>query len=566
MKRLRSNVQLRGAGWSGVLGLIGACACFSWSLATTTTPGVSPSPIQSHVRFSNPFLLPGESPQFPAGGNGAADPNGFTLGDACPGGTIDRQLSALDGIPPYFFSSATAGSVGLNLDVSGHLTGLLTSTGPVADFSATVMDASGASRVGIFELKSQNCGLFHFASDRLASGRVGQDYIAKLDVVGAASAAVQYAVAPGSITLNGAAIPDLESAGFALFTDGTLAGRPLTAGTLAFTATATNNGSRALNHAGTANDQPLMIELLPQSTVTSIMSTRHVSVTGGDPGKDSLQFKALIVTGGFSAKSFTGKPFTLRFGTQIFTTQFGSKADPNFRVSFNNSQGLLQVQLRKQDFSKLLAAAPTGATVRSIVEISLGTVFTSVEVLQLESRSRGGHVQLRFDSAKNTSLGGLFQLSSLQGVNVLGNLFFQANFIISPVGGATISADQATISIGPQFSQTIQLRNNRLPRGIGGINIFALNAKRHTGVLITFAQSPTSVGVSPTATGKTQAFLLRLDLNGASGAFSGVAAEVISPTFNFPIFVPVIIVPVFDDDCFFDDCFDDFSHQLKPRH
>jgi hypothetical protein len=536
-----------------LLGLMCAGLSFTWSLATTTT-GTSPSPVVSGLEISNPFLGAGISPDFPNGGHIGSDLNAFALGDGCSGQAVNRQLSALNGFPPYMWTSTTASALGLALDISGRLTGQLGSAvASTLSFSAMVVDSSGMQRTGTFFFTQQKCNVFHFASDVLPLAAVGQDFITTLDVVDAPAPAVTYAVVPGSITLNGAAIPDLETAGFHLFSDGTFAGRPLNSGTLSFTASATSNGVRAARRDGSAPDQPLTLSISPENTLQSIMATRKLTVTAGNTGKDSLTLKALLVTGGFSAKAFNGKPFTLRIGTQIFTTTFGSNADKNFKTSFNNAQGLLQVQIRNQDFSKLLGAVPSGSRVRTVVQISLGNIFQSVEVLQLETRTQGNRFQLLYDLTRDTSLGGLFQITRLLGVNFEGSLVFQVNFVISPVGGAKLSADTATISIGPVFSQTIQLKNNHLSHPVGGMNVFNINAKRHTGVLLTLPLTPAAVGIFPNATGKAQAFLMRLDLNGASGPFAGTAAEVIGPNFSFPIFIPVIIVPVFDDDCF-DDC------------
>src|SRR5579862_5302046 len=93
-----------------LLSLISAAAAFSFAIATTS-PGDSAAAaraaqaraVGTPLRFTNPFLLAGTDPRFPAGGNTPNDPKGFDLGDALQGQNIRRVISAAGGYQPYNF-------------------------------------------------------------------------------------------------------------------------------------------------------------------------------------------------------------------------------------------------------------------------------------------------------------------------------------------------------------------------------------------------------------------------------------------------------------------------------
>ena len=531
------------------LGVAGAAALFSWALATPASPpgsgnvgggGVQTSPLQ----LSNPFLAAGVTPQFPSGGLIGADGNGFDAGDACPGANVDRCLTALDGIAPYTFTTTTAGSFNLSLNSAGRLTGVMNpAAGPLSYFTASVKDSSGTVRTGSYFLNSQNCSTFHFAQDSLSQARVGEDFITKIDVVGPPGP-VAFAIVPGSVSLNGVAQSSLSFAGFQLFPDGVLAGRPLVSGSIIFTVSAVSNGLHALNRFGASPDASFTLNVMPQTQVQSVMATGHLTIHGGQPGRDWLDLSTYLNAGGFTGRALAGAPLTLRLGSQVFTATLGASArNSNVSANFNSALGLLHVHMRNQDFSKLLqGVAPDNSTQEIVVQLTIGAMVQGVEILECQSRNRSGRFQLMYDLARNRPLGGLFQIVSLQGVNFFGQLAFLVKFIIAPVGGDMVQASQAMVSIGPGFTQTFPLSRGQRFNSAGQIQFFAAPPRTHVGTVLTNALNPSSVGISPTATGLPQPFLMRIDLSGAGAPLSGVSSDIIGPNFSFPIFVPVIII------------------------
>lgn len=529
------------------LGTAGAVAFFSWALATPAVPpgsgnagsaGVQTSPLQ----LSNPFLAAGVSPLFPSGGQIGADGNGFDAGDACPGANVDRCLTALDGIAPYTFSTTTAGSFNLSLNSAGRLTGVMNpAAGPLSYFTASVKDSAGTVRTGSYFLNTQKCSTFHFAQDCLSKARVGEDFINRIDVVDPPGP-VAFEIVPGSISLNGAPQASLSTAGFQLFPDGVLAGRPLVSGSVTFTVSAVSTGLHALNRSGTSPDASFTLNVLPQTQVQSVMATGHLVIHGGHPGHDGLDLSTYLNTGGIAARALVGAPLTLRLGSQVFTATIGaSTRKSNFSATFKDSLGLLHVRMRNQDFSKLLLIADN-STQDIVVQLTIGAILQSVEILECQSRDRSGRFQLTYDLGRNKSLGGLFQLVSLQGENFFGQLAFLVKFIFTPVGGGTVQASQSTLSIGPGFTQTFPLSRSQTFGSAGPIQFFAAPPRTHVGTVLTNALNPASVGISTTATGLPQPFLMRVDLSGAGVPLSGVSSDIIGPNFSFPIFIPVIII------------------------
>ena len=531
------------------LGIAGAAVFFSWALATPASPpdsgnagsaGVQSSPLQ----LSNPFLAAGVSPQFPSGGQIGADGNGFDAGDACSGASVDRSLTALDGIAPYTFTTTTAGSFNLSLNSAGRLTGVMNAAaGPLSYFTASVKDSTGAVRTGSYFLNAPNCSTFHFAQGSVSQARVGEDFITKIDVIDPPGP-VAFAIVPGSVSLNGVPQSSLSAAGFQLFPDGVLAGRPLASGSVTFTASAVSNGAHALNRSGASPDASFTLNVMPQTQVQSVMATGHLAIHGGQPGRDWLDLSTYLNTGGLPARAFAGAPLTLRLGAQVFTATFGARArNPDITANVNNAMGLLHVRMRNQDFSKLLQGPiPDNSTQDIVVQLSLGATVQGVEILECQSRNRAGRFQLTYDLARNRPLGGLFQIVSLQGVNFFGQLAFLVKFIITPVGGEMVQASQSAVSIGPGFTQTFPLSRGQSFNSAGPIQFFAAPPRTHVGTVLTNALNPSSVGISPTATGQPQPFLMRVDLSGAGAPLSGVCSDIIGPNFSFPVFIPVIII------------------------
>jgi len=527
-------------------GIVAALAGFSFALATSDSRSAEfAARAQSRIvgtglRFTNPFLLPGQDSEFPSGGDVANDPDGFDLGDAVFGSQIVRYLTAANGVSPYIFSSPdlSAGS-GLVLDSDGKLTGAVPvgSSSP-AKFTGRVDDTSGLRRTGRFVLNvlAQSAATFRFAHDRLSSAQVGQDYITNIEVLNTGSGTV-FSVASGSITFNGAAVANLEAVGLRLFPDGTIAGRPLNSGTLTFTANATRQGVQALDRSGTRIGQPLTISIAPRNSVQSVLAVNSSTIRLGKPGRDSLAMQLFVNSDGLRQEDFANQEFILRVGNRVFRGALNQRGQINtrfFKATFAALKGSLKLTITREDLSDLFTPVPTSGTHDVVIQLQIGQSFLGTDVIRYNVRARRTNTQLQYRLNKDTPLGGLFQITSLVAADFFEGTAFKARFLIAPVRSSNVSfgtATDATVHIGQGFNQTLRLFNNRgsfPPDGVRRINI---NPRTKIGQIETYplTQSQTGVPPAPQSGGRLQTFLLGLELGTTTQLFFGEASRRIFP-------------------------------------
>ena len=551
---------------SFALGLCFSFAGFSWAIATSpatpdigTPSGKEARAVGSGLQFSNPFLQPGQDPQFPNGGNAGLDPNGYDLGDACLGSQLVRFVSAVGGVHPYNFSVIGAqSSPGLTLDPSGRLSGAL-QAGTPQSFNALVADPAGASRFGYFRLTAKNFspGDFRFEMDRLPLAQVGVDYITNIEACNQDATTV-FSVVPQSVFLNNGQIPNLESTGLTLSKDGNLAGRTLDSGTLTFTARATKGSSIALNRAGTAPDQAFTINIAAQTSVQSVLATTHATLRGDFSGRHAPTFTMTAVINTLNqnaptqnAPAFSGQRFALRLGGQTFETTLnaaGQSGRGKLRVSLFSSATLMQVQIRDSAFLNLLnqSAVADGSHVRLVAEIEIGTAFIGTEIIEFTVRNRHGNFQLSYNLNRDRQVSGLFQISSVTAQDAFaGGTQFRAGFLISNVKGQSNlefgTPQSATVRIGPGFVQNVPLRGGRTVAGSSaGVFSLALNPTQKFGVLTTLPLPQSQTGIQPLfASNNVQTFLMGLDVQTNTLSFSGDASQQIVPVTVVFIFVPL---------------------------
>ena len=492
-----------------------AALCFSWALATpqkepALRAAASPRGAATQLRFSNPFLLSGTDPLFPKGGNVAPDPAGFDLGDAYFGSQIVRFINALGGFQPYMFIGSSS-TPGLNVDSTGLVTGAVPVGGPApATFTAQVYDAAGSMRTGYFRLGTMapGAGGFRFAMDRAPDAQVGVDYITALDTVGSDPVTTFFSVVSGSAQLNGAAIPSLEYAGLTLSDDGTLAGRPLSSGTLSFTARASSGSAVARNRAGTGQDQPLTIQIASLSAVQSVMGTTSATIRGDNlkPGKGSLGLRALLNLDGYTLRDFANGYFGLRFGGAVFATRLnnsGQARSGNLRVSLDAIRGILNVQLRNTDLAAVFnpaALADRGAQT-VVFELEIGSTFRGAEPVEFDVRSSGAAFKMQYKLGNQRQLGGLFQIYKVKAAEAGGGTAYKTNFLASHVKGRSDVTFghglEATVYIGTGFFETVPLRRGSGRFAAPGLRSLKIDARHKTGLLVTHPLTQNETGIPP---------------------------------------------------------------------
>ena len=540
---------------SVLLALALACLGFSFSLATAPDSAsrqtqdnshAAPRTIGSGLRFSNPPLLPGQDSQFPNGGLTNTDPQGFDLGDACFGSQIVRYLTAVGGVEPFSFSALNSTAfVGLSVSSNGIASGTIPATlgTSVAKFSARVDDSAGAFRTGIFRLTAFNSAAtpFRFAQDRVSDGRVGQDYATNLQVLNGDPAKTIFSVVAGSVKLDGAAAPDLGSLGINLFNDGTLAGRPVKSGTITFTARATFNGvNNARNRADTSPDQPLSLLVETPKTMQSVLAAISSTLTlnASRPGHDALSLTAYTNSNGRFVSDYANLPFTLRIGAQTFTVtldKFGQSRKGNLKVFTSAPGGGITISMRNQNFSALFSGITLADKSTRIVpvEIEIGGVYLGTEALEYSVKNRNGHAQLKYMLNRNRQVGGLFQLIGVDAANLSsGTVAYRMTLVAAPAaiaqGGPLTGATQATVSIGPGFTEQLKL--------IKGNNVFftaGVASFRTRGRVIqitTYGLTSAQTGIMLTGqSGKPQNLQLGLQVVTPSETFNGEGSALIFP-------------------------------------
>jgi hypothetical protein len=536
-------------------GVVAALAGFSYALATSLQvesrgagSGVAVRSVGTGLRFSNPFVLGSQAPEFPSGGDFASDPDAFDLGDACFGSQITRHLTALGGVSPYLFTSTTIGSTtstGLALDPTGRVHGAVPSGGPApATFTAKLTDAAGATRTGAFRLNTLSGSSLplRFAHDRLSDAQVGSDYITNIEALNGNTSDTTYSAS--GVTLNGVALSNLEQAGLTLFSDGTLAGRPLDSGTLAFTAQALQGGARALNRAGTAFNQSFSISIAAATRVQSALAATSAGVKGGRPGRDTLNYTALINTDGLRASDFGGESFVFRFAGATFSTTLDSSGQGrsgNLRVKLSGLDGKLTVQLRNQDFSQILPSSSlvNGDEKNLVVQIQIGSNYLGAEAIGFNVKNRRGRFQLGYRLGKDIQLGGLFQVVSVRTADFFSSSSaFKIRFLISHVRGNTTrqfgAPTDATVHLGRNFSQTVRLFRGRGIFAPDGLRTLKINTKTKVGDLTTYPLTQAETGIPPASqsNGQQQTLLFGLDLTTDRLFISGDASRRLTPFFH----------------------------------
>lgn len=533
-----------------LLGVVCAAAAFSWALATADGRGESGSvaasgrSVGSNLRISNPFLLPGDDSNFPSGGN-VADPAGFDLGDACIGSQVARYLSGLGGVQPYAFTSANAGALGLALTPAGRVTGVSqASVGSNTGFNAILTDSAGKTRSGFFRLNSQACppGTFRFSIDRLPSGQAGHDYITNLETIGDPGLPPVFTVVANSLTLDGIAQTGatLETFGLTLFSDGTLAGRPLVAGTLTFTARATRGAQLATNRAGTTADQPLSISVGAETIVQSVLATTSASIKGvlNATFRNHAGFQFIVNTEGRSNSDFANTKFVFRLGNATYTTTLdaaGQARSGSLRVKLDSSRGKLKVDLYDQDFGAGfgLFGVPGRANITGVVEIEMGSTFLGTEPISFDTRVNRGRYDMHNRLGHERQLSGLFQIVALKAKDSFGGTAFKVDFLLSHIRGNTFlefgDARSATVRIGPSFSQDFSLFRNHGFAPISKSVALKIDTKHKKGSLVTRSLKQSDTGIPPGSSGQAQTFLFGLDVHTTTLDFSGEASRRIFP-------------------------------------
>ncbi|MCY3018232.1 MAG: hypothetical protein NTW87_04265 [Planctomycetota bacterium] len=536
-----------------LLGVLLAALGFSWALATPAggrgvSGGKEIRAAATSLRFSNPFLRPGEDAQFPQGGDVGNDPAGYDLGDACFGSQLVRYVNALGGFQPYTFTSSNIGA-GLTLDLSGRVTGAVPAGGPApASFIALVTDAAGSTRTGYFRLLTAAYppSDFRFAMDRLPAAQVGVDYITNLQTIGGNPDATRFSVVSGSVQLNGAAIADLEYAGFTLSQDGTLAGRPLASGSVSFTARATAGAAVARDRSNTVQDQQLSLAIAAEASVQSQMATTDATIKGdrGNPQRGQFSLRALINPDGYGPSAFAGGRFVVRFGGATFQTtldSWGRTRYGNLRAALDTMRGRLTVQVRNTDMAAIFAprALQDEGTKTVVVEIEIGTTFRATEAIEFYVQSaRGSDFKMRYRLGQQRQLGGLFQIATLKAADFYGGTAFRTSFVISHVKGRSDvtfgTPREAAVYIGPGFSETLQFYHGRGRFHPPGVRTLRVDTKRKTGTLETYALTEKETGIVPASqgAGAMQTFLLGLDLTTSTTFTSGDASRRIFPVFR----------------------------------
>jgi len=546
--------------WSALaLGMICATLGFSYSLATVpsaSTPGGDAIDRELRagaregrlLRFSDPFILAGSDANFPAGGDVAADPDGFELGDVANTVSFERGISTLGGVRPTKITSvnlANSAGGGIFLDENGILFGKASLAGSFA-FNATVKDARGSERTGYFRMNSLTpaAGDFRFAMNRVANAQVGQDYVTKVEAISPEGGFPFYSVVPGSVILNGVARTDLEFNGFTLFDDGTLAGRPIIAGTMTFTARATKAGIKARNRAGTAEDQTFTMTIEAESAMQSQIATTQMTLKGdySNPTRGQISYKAQLQTGDRALGDFSGSLFIFRIAGTTFSTtldSFGQQRFGDVRVKLSATKGEIQVTVRNVDtailFPQGTIASRGGKTVT--VQIDLGSKFRYVEALETSATSNRNRFQLSYRLGKQTVLGGLYQITRIQAAEFFEGTAYRVYFIQSGIlsNPASQTGDGSVkVFLGGTFSQTVPLFRGKAKIPPDGVRSVLIANKTRRGKLETYPLTQTETGIPKpsNSNGAAQTFYMGLDINTPTIFLSGDSVQTIFPFFG----------------------------------
>jgi hypothetical protein len=444
------------------------------------------------------------------------------LGDIVAGSNFARLATAAGGVPPYKYLStsnlfgATVGisdvipilsylpkelqsaSVSMNGLVSG-----ITSQGYTLNpirFNITVEDSAttGSNGVGnfkteFFRLTLVSTNAFRFAIDNLSSGVQFRSYEADVPVINGNGSSVTFTAT--NVKMNGAAVSSLEEVGLSLSaSDGSLYGKPLFAGTISFTANATDAaGARARSRDETGFGQNFTIQVDANAVVSSDVFTSFIHISGdttkrvgrllymGYPHMNSLNFQQLagqdleLRIGEYTTPDpkIPNKPSILvPHGTLLQTTAppiAKTPALPKFHGSINR-QGLVKIDVSNESFGNVFAPILTGTNHAAPVRLRIGGSILGSETLAFVVKQRGTKFSLTYDGRKDSALGGGFLLTNVFGKESPGaaGAAYKISFLARPLPGTSTSlfngASNADVAIGSGFTDklSVQSRSGRV--------------------------------------------------------------------------------------------------------
>jgi len=505
------------------LGLFFAALAFSYALATHTdsvprSSKVQPRSVDQTLRFTNPFLQPGQDPGFPLGGQ-LAEPQGFDLGDALLNKQFTRYVTATGGYIPYTFEARpNFDFVGTNqspplpkIFQNGRITDTFgTSILGAARFNVVVNDFLGTQRTGTFRMNLFSSPTsFRFAQNSLPAAQLGNTYFTNLETL-SASGAVTFSVS--NIIANGAAVGRLEDVGLTLTKDGIIYGRPAimtsTAVSVTFTAHAVDAGGKvALSRDGSKQDQDftLLVETnsFTISEILALTTKLNINTDPSKPNQDSFSYIGFYDPKGLNTAALTGTTFTLRIGSSLFTGNFDANGKvtvpfsgkrSGLKVTVNPAKSLIQVSLAGANLSAALnTTGLSGKVNQNIVVLMEFTHYRACDPIPLKGLAGNNRVSLQYTlGPAGHPLAGGFQVVNVIGADLKlfdgikgdpgapGDKWFVHwmgvprfgidtgaatalpvhDFKVSPQTGSV----DATIRIGDGFSQqlTADLRSTRL--------------------------------------------------------------------------------------------------------
>lgn len=475
-------------------GLVLAALGFTFALATSRSidaPAAAGSRIvgSSTLRFLNAILVDNNPPT----------PDLFDLGDAAYGSFITRYVSVTGGVRPYRMSGSSslntllAPGSSLTLGAGGCLMGTIVApTNLTGGFAVIAQDSTGTiiqSLTGQFVLNliAAGNGTFRFAMDRLNNGVLGQSYISKVECIGG-NAPVVYSVLAGTLTVNGAQVgvaSGLEAIGLSMSADGTISGRPLVTGQVAFTAHAVDALKRVgRNRANTVADQVMTFNIEDNSIVASDVLITNCSVKGdqGKANKDTVTFSGYINLSGTNGLALNGTEFAFRIGGATYGGNFNLKGQVSatrggaiifadgsqLKASVNPRTGLFKGSIKKANLGKLVGAdtLQDRGQKRLGMSTELCNFVIGSDTIEFASRVKGNKYSLDYKLGKSgRPLGGSFQMLNTygkDGPDIAGNPgdAWRTSFLIVPRFGidSTAGLDAVTslrVRIGSRFQQTI---------------------------------------------------------------------------------------------------------------
>ena len=512
---MRGSLQRhsRSIGLGVSFALLGFCLALASGLSDDSsarqTSGDAARVVGSSIplKFTNPLVvappapLVGTMPPIPA--------NEFDLGDACFGSTIVRYVTAEGGLRPYRFKSsgtnnlasiiANTGST-LVLGISGVLAGSTPGSLPSGifpspyvtilktqglHFPVTVTDSFGTNpntvtaNFNLFLFNSATT-YFRFGTDTLPNARLDSTFSAHVDVL---NGKAPVKISALSVTDATGAAVKLSDLGLYFGTNGNLMGKPLRVGTFTLNVRATD-ANNALAHSRknqNANDQVMTLVVLDYPVTSSDAFAIQCSVKGytGISGKDSLHYKGAINNLGNDQLALAGTAFSFSLGGVSFsgkldksgnyTAKLADKSSYSFKV--NARAGSMDVKISKSSFlSGLELAGLTNGTLRRTVQIVLGDLIISSEVLDFTSQVDGTKYALNYQiGKKGVSASGGFEVVSVKGkddvaLNGLPGDAWRVGFLAQPRAGVTNPTGllegfdnivSINVRIGSNFAQKI---------------------------------------------------------------------------------------------------------------